>query len=220
VPLPPDGQTDKSAQLLGTFNLHHTFISGDQAYFMKIQANTMRPGMVIDHSGKQWTVLKIQLLQPGKGGAFIQVEMRDLATGTKSQDRWRTADSVERLEVRAHDCQFLFQDGDMYTFMDSGTFDQFNLSGDLIGEKAGFLQDSMEVEVNFIEGVPVSVNLPTNVTFEITEADPVVKGQTASSSYKPAVLENGMKVMVPPFIEAGTRIVVNTNDGTYVERAK
>ena len=187
---------------------------------MKIQANTMRPGMVIEHGGKQWTVLKIQLLQPGKGGAFIQVEMRDLATGTKSQDRWRTADSVERLEVRGHDCQFLFKDGDMYTFMDSTTYDQFQVSGELIGEKAGFLQDSMEVEVNFIEGKPVSVSLPTNVTFEITEADPVVKGQTASSSYKPAVLENGMKVMVPPFIEAGTRIVVNTDDGTYVERAK
>ena len=187
---------------------------------MKIQANTMRPGMVIEHDDKQWSVLKIQLLQPGKGGAFIQVEMRDLVTGTKSQDRWRTADTVERLEVRAHDCQFLFKDGDMYTFMDTSTYDQFNLSTELIGEKAGFLQDNMEVAVNFIEGKPVSVNLPQNVTLEVVEADPVVKGQTASSSYKPGMLENGMKVMVPPFIEAGTRIVVNTEECTYVERAK
>jgi elongation factor P len=187
---------------------------------MKIQANTMRPGMVIEHDGKQWSVLKIQLLQPGKGGAFIQVEIRDLVTGTKSQGRWRTADTVERLEVRSHDCQFLFKDGDMYTFMDSKTYDQFNLSAELIGEKAGFLQDNMEVEMNFIEGKPVSVDLPQNVTLEVVEADPVVKGQTASSSYKPSVLENGMKVMVPPFIEAGTQIVVNTDECTYVERAK
>ncbi len=187
---------------------------------MKIQANTMRPGMIIDHEGKQWSVMKIQLLQPGKGGAFIQVEMRDINTGTKSQDRWRTADTVERLDVREHDCQFLFKDGDMFTFMDTTTYEQFALATDVIGEKAGFLQDGMEVTVDFIEGKPVSVNLPQNVVLEIVEADPVVKGQTASSSYKPGVLENGMKVMVPPFIEAGTKIVVNTEDCTYVERAK
>ena len=187
---------------------------------MKIQANTIRPGMVIDHGGKQWSVLKIQLLQPGKGGAFIQVEMRDHLTGTKSQDRWRTADTVERLEVRSRECQFLFKDGDMHTFMDNKTFDQFSLSDELIGEKAAFLQDNMELAVDFIEGKPVSVSLPQSVILEVGEADPVVKGQTASSSYKPGLLENGMKVMVPPFIEAGTRIVVNTDDCSYVERAK
>ena len=125
---------------------------------MKIQANTMRSGMVIEHQGKQWTVLKIQLLQPGKGGAFIQVEMRDVATGTKSQDRWRTADTVERLEVRELDCQFLFKDGDAFTFMDTGTYDQFNVPGELLGEKAAFLQDNMEVTVNFIEGKAVLTN--------------------------------------------------------------
>ena len=139
---------------------------------MKIQANTMRGGMVIEHQGKQWTVLKIQLLQPGKGGAFIQVEMRDVATGTKSQDRWRTADTVERLEVRELDCQYLFRDGDIFTFMDSTTFDQFNVPGELLGEKAAFLQDNMEVSVNFIEGKAVAVNLPQQVTLKITEADP------------------------------------------------
>ncbi|MBL8629070.1 MAG: elongation factor P [Rhodospirillaceae bacterium] len=187
---------------------------------MKIQANTMRGGMVIEHQGKQWTVLKIQLLQPGKGGAFIQVEMRDVATGTKSQDRWRTADTVERLEVRELDCQYLFADGEAFTFMDKTTFDQFNVPAELLGEKSAFLQDNMDVTVNFIEGKAVAVNLPNQVTLTVTEADPVVKGQTASSSYKPAKLENGLKIMVPPFVESGTRIVVATEDITYVERAK
>jgi len=187
---------------------------------MKINANTIRGGMVIEHEGKQWSVLKHAIVQPGKGGAFIQVEMRDVATGTKSQARWRTADSVERLEVRQIDCQYLFKDGDMYTFMDKETYDQFSLNAELIGEKAAFLQDNMDVTVDFIEGKPVSVNLPASVVLTVVEADPVVKGQTAASSYKPGVLENGLKVLIPPFVEAGTKIVVNTEDCTYVERAK
>lgn len=187
---------------------------------MKIQANTMRPGMVIEHQGKQWTVLKTDLLQPGKGGAFIQVEMRDIASGNKSNDRWRTQETVEKLEVRERDSQYLFQDGDLYTFMDTETFEQFSLSAGDLGDAAPFLQDGMAVTTNTIEDKPVGITLPANITLEVTEADAVVKGQTASSSYKPGVLENGVKVMIPPFIEAGTRIVVNTADGTYVERAK
>jgi len=187
---------------------------------MKIQANSIRGGMVIEFEGKQWSVMKIQILQPGKGGAFIQVEMRDVATGTKSQTRWRTQDTVERLEVRELDCQYLFKDGDAYTFMDSGTFDQFTVPADILGDRAAFLQDNMEVSVNFIEGIPVTVNLPQSVVLTVVEADPVVKGQTAASSYKPGLLENGLKVMIPPFVEAGTKIVVNTEDVTYVERAK
>ncbi|MHB1205598.1 MAG: elongation factor P [Rhodospirillaceae bacterium] len=187
---------------------------------MKISANSIRGGMVIEYEGKQWTVLKNQVVQPGKGGAFMQVEMRDIAGGNKSQARWRTQDTVERLEVRELDCQFLFKDGDMYTFMDSTSYDQFSLSGELIGEKAGFLQDNMAVTVDFIEGKPVSVNLPGSVILTVVEADPVVKGQTAASSYKPGLLENGMKILIPPFIEAGTKIVVNTEDLSYVERAK
>jgi elongation factor P len=188
---------------------------------MKIQANSIRGGMVIEYEGAQWSVLKIQILQPGKGGAFIQVEMRNVATGNKSQTRWRTQDTVERLEVRELDCTYLYKDGDMYTFMDKETYEQFSISVDVIGaERAGFLQDNMEVTVDFIEGKPVSVNLPQSVVLQVTEADPVVKGQTAASSYKPGLLENGMKIMIPPFIEAGTRIVVNTEDCSYVERAK
>ena len=180
----------------------------------------MRPGMVIEHQGKQWTVLKIELLQPGKGGAFIQVEMRDVASGNKSNDRWRTQESVEKLEVRERDCQYLFQDGDLYTFMDTETYEQFTLSASDLDGKEVYLQDGLAVTTNTIEGKPVSINLPQNMTFEVVEAEPVVKGQTAASSYKPGVLENGVKVMIPPFIEAGTRIVINTVDSTYVERAK
>jgi elongation factor P len=187
---------------------------------MKIQANSIRGGMVIEHEGKQWSVLGIQILQPGKGGAFIQVEMRNVATGVKSQTRWRTQDTVERLEVREHDCQYLFKDGDAFTFMDSETYDQFTVPADILGERAAFLQDNMAVTVNFIEGKPVAVNLPQTVVLTVVEADPVVKGQTAASSYKPGVLENGLKVMIPPFVEAGTKIVVNTEDVSYVERAK
>ena len=187
---------------------------------MKIQANTIRGGMVIEYEGKQWSVLKIQLLQPGKGGAFIQVEMRDINTGVKSQARWRTADAVERLEVREHECQFMYRDGDTLTFMDKESFDQFNMPTEILGDRLPFLQDNMDVEVDFIEGKPVSVSMPQTVTLMVTEADAVVKGQTASSSYKPGLLENGVKIMLPPFIASGTRVVVNTEDGSYVERAK
>jgi len=187
---------------------------------MKIQANSIRPGMIIEHQGKQWSVLKIGLLQPGKGSAFIQVEMRDLASGNKSNERWRTNDTAEKLEVREHECQFLYQDESTYTFMESDTFEQFTLDKESLGNKAAFLQDGMIVAAAFIEGTPVSVKLPPSIVMEVVEADAVVKGQTASSSYKPGILENGLKIMIPPFIGAGTRVVVNTEDGSYVERAK
>lgn len=187
---------------------------------MKINANLIRPGNIIEHNGKQWGVLKIQIVQPGKGGAFITVEMRDIRTGTKTNERWRTADTVEKCNVEEKDCTFLFADGADLTFMDQENFEQFNLSKDVVGEPAAFLQDGMVVAVDFIEGVPVSVALPEKVIMTVTEADPVVKGQTASSSYKPAKLENGLKILVPPFIAEGEKIVVNTTDVTYVERAK
>ncbi|KJS42019.1 MAG: elongation factor P [Rhodospirillaceae bacterium BRH_c57] len=187
---------------------------------MKIQANTIRPGNVLQHNGRVWSVLKIQLVQPGKGGAFIQVEMRDIDGGSKTNERWRTADTVEKLEVREIDCQYLFKDDDGYTFMDKETFEQFAMPIDALGDQGGFLQDGMEVTVDLIDGRPVSVNLPTTVVLEVVEADAVVKGQTASSSYKPGMLENGMKVMIPPHVGAGTKIVVNTESGEYVERFK
>lgn len=187
---------------------------------MKIQANTIRPGNVIEHNGKQWGVLKIQLIQPGKGGAFIQVEMRDIKSGNKTNERWRTADTVEKLSVEEKECTFLFGDKENLTFMDSENYEQFSVPTEMLGETAAFLQDGMVVLVEMIEGSPVAIQLPTTVIMEIVEADPVVKGQTAASSYKPAILANGLKVLVPPFIEAGTKIVVNTAECAYVERAK
>jgi elongation factor P len=187
---------------------------------MKINANLIRPGNILEHNNRQWAVLKIQLIQPGKGGAFIQVEMRDVRTGTKTNERWRTADTVEKLQVEEKEVTFLFGDDEHVTFMDSETFEQFAVARDVVGEPSAFLQDGMPCTVDLIEGSPVSVTLPDKVVMTVVEADPVVKGQTAASSYKPGVLENGVRVLIPPFIEAGTRIVVSTADASYVERAK
>jgi elongation factor P len=187
---------------------------------MKQQANLIRAGQVIEHGGRRWTVLKQQIITPGKGGAFIQVEMRDLKTGNKTNERWRTADTVERLLTEEKEYTYSYMDGDNIVLMDPETFEQRLLPLELLGDQAPFLQDNMVLVINLVEGDPVGVTLPAQVTLEIVEADPVVKGQTASSSYKPARLANGVKTMVPPFIEAGERIVVRTEDASYVERAK
>jgi elongation factor P len=188
---------------------------------MKIQGNAIRPGMVIEHQGRLWRAAKIQHTQPGKGGAYLQVELKDIRDGTKLNERFRSSQDVERVRLDQREYQFLFADGDMYTFMDSETFDQISVGEELIGpDQVPFLKDGMTVMIESHEGSPIGVQLPDTVTLEVAEADPVVKGQTASSSYKPAVLENGVRIMVPPHIEAGTRVVVNTSDGSYVERAK
>ncbi|MCW8305688.1 elongation factor P [Acidiphilium sp. PA] len=187
---------------------------------MKQQANLIRAGQVIEHDGNRWTVLKQQIITPGKGGAFIQVEMRNLKTGNKTNERWRTADTVERLMTDNRDYTYSYTDGDNLVLMDGETFEQFLVPADLLGDMLPFLQDNMPVVVDLVEGDPVGIHLPATVTLEIVEADPVVKGQTASSSYKPAKLANGVKTMVPPFVEAGERVVVRTEDASYVERAK
>jgi elongation factor P len=187
---------------------------------MKQQANLIRAGQVIEHDGRRWTVLKQQIITPGKGGAFIQVEMRDLKTGNKTNERWRTADTVERLMTEDKEFTYSYTDGDNLVLMDPETFEQTMIPSDILGDSVPFLQDNMTVNVKLVEGDPVAMELPAQVTLEIVEADPVVKGQTASSSYKPAKLSNGVKTMVPPFIEAGERIVVRTEDASYVERAK
>ncbi len=187
---------------------------------MKITAIDIRPGNVLDYNDKLWVVLKIEIMQPGKGASVIQVEMRDVKAGNKTNVRWRTQESVERVRLEQDECQFLYAEGDNYTFMNNETFEQLVVAKEVIGEPAQFLQEGMVVEIETYEGQPLSVSLPATVTMEITEADPVVKGQTASSSYKPAVLENGAQVIVPQHIASGTRIVVRTEDGSYVERAK
>jgi elongation factor P len=188
---------------------------------MKISGNAIRPGMVIEHQGRLWRAVKIQHTQPGKGGAYLQVELKDLRDGTKLNERFRSAETVERVRLDQRPFQFLFTDGTTYTFMDTQTFDQIALDAGQIGpDQVGFLQESMSVTIEFHEDRPIGVQLPDTVTLEVVDADAVVKGQTAASSYKPAVLDNGMRVMVPPHIEIGTRIVVSTGDGSYVERAK
>lgn len=187
---------------------------------MKVNANTMRPGHVLEHNGKLWVITKTAIVQPGKGGAFIQLEMKDVRTGTKSIERFRTQETVERARLDEHEMTFLFAEGDSFTFMDKESFEQVTIPREIIGEQAAFLQDGMEVTVQTHEGSPLGVEIPPKVTLQIVEADPVVKGQTASSSYKPAKLENGVSILVPPHIEAGTRVVVDTSTGEYVERAK
>jgi elongation factor P len=187
---------------------------------MKINGNSIRPGNIIEHQGRLWRAVKTQHTQPGKGGAYLQVELKDIRDGTKSNERFRSSETVERVRLDEHEYQFLFSSGDEYTFMDVESFEQLTLNGDLIGEPAVFLQEGMMVSVESYEGSPISVSLPETVTMQLIEADPVVKGQTAASSYKPAKLENGVRVLVPPHVENGVRIVVNTADGTYVERAK
>ncbi len=187
---------------------------------MKINGNSIRPGNVIEHKGRLWRAVKIQHTQPGKGGAYLQVELKDIRDGTKLNDRFRASEDVERVRLDQKDYQYLYADGDMLTFMDQETYEQIPLNSDLVGEPARFLQDGMIVTIESYEGDPISVTLPETVVMEIVEADPVVKGQTAASSYKPAALENGARVMVPPHIETGTRIVVATADASYVERAK
>ena len=187
---------------------------------MKINAIDIKPGNVLEHQGKLWVVLKRDIVQPGKGGAFAQIEMRDLRSGTKSSERFRTQETVERVRLDEKEMQFLFMEGDQATFMDNETFEQITVPREMIGEPADFLRDGMVCTVQTYEGAPLSVTLPQTVTMQLVEADPVVRGQTASSSYKPGKLENGRRVLIPPHIEAGTRIVVNTSDGTYLERAK
>lgn len=187
---------------------------------MKQQANLIRAGQVIEHDGNRWTVLKQQIITPGKGGAFIQVEMRNLKSGNKTNERWRTADTVERLMTEQKEYTYSYTDGDNLVLMDQETYEEAHVPAGLLGDALPFLQDNMKVTVDLVEGDPVAIILPAQVTLEIVEADPVVKGQTASSSYKPAKLSNGVKTMVPPFIEAGERIVVRTEDASYVERAK
>lgn len=187
---------------------------------MKINGNSIRPGNIIEHQGRLWRAVKTQHTQPGKGGAYLQVELKDIRDGTKMNERFRSSETVERVRLDEHEYQFLFSSGDEYTFMDVASYEQLTLNADLIGEPAVFLQEGMMVSVESYEGSPISVSLPETVTMTLIEADPVVKGQTAASSYKPAKLENGVRVLVPPHVESGVRVVVNTADGTYVERAK
>lgn len=186
----------------------------------KIAGNEVRPGMIIEHNGQLWSVVKTQSVKPGKGGTYNQVELKNIINGGKLNERFRASEMVEEAQLERRDFQFLYATGDALTFMDIKTYDQIELASDFVGERAQFLQDGMKVIVQMHEGRPIGVALPPHVVLTVAEADPVVKGQTAASSYKSALLENGVRTQVPPFIEAGTRVIVSTDDGAYVKRAE
>lgn len=185
----------------------------------KINGNEIRPGNVLEHDGGLWVAVKVNHVKPGKGGAFAQVEMKNLRDGRKLNERFRSEDKVERVRLEQKDQQFLYQQDDMLVFMDSETFEQIELPADLLGDRRPFLQDGMTVTIEYYEAEALSVTLPDKVTCEIAETEPVVKGQTAANSYKPAILDNGVRVMVPPFVGTDEAIVVNTETFEYAERA-
>lgn len=186
---------------------------------MKINAVEIRPGNILEYEGGIWRAVKIQHTQPGKGGAYMQVEMKNLIDGRKNNVRFRSAETLEKVRLETTDFQFLFAEGDTLTFMDKNTYEQTTLDAGILGDAAAFLQDGMDVVMELWEDRPISVQLPDTIEALIVEADAVVKGQTASSSYKPAILENGVRIMVPPHIESGTRIVVDVYAQEYVKRA-
>ena len=187
---------------------------------MKISGVEIRPGNIIEYEGGLWRAVKIQHTQPGKGGAYMQVELKNLIDGRKSNERFRSAETVEKVRLDTRDFQFLYAEGDQLTFMDKENYDQVQLPRDLLGDAAAFLQDGMDVVMETWEERPISVQLPDQIEALVVEADAVIKGQTASSSYKPAILDNGVRIMVPPFIGAGTRIVVDVYEQEYVRRAE
>ena len=186
---------------------------------MKINSVDIRPGNILEYQGGLWRAVKIQHTQPGKGGAYMQVELKNVIDGRKTNERFRSAEVVEKVRLDTRDYQFLYAEGDQLTFMDKESYEQIALSKDLLGEAADFLQDGMDVVMETWEERPISVQLPDQIEAVIAETEAVVKGQTASSSYKPAILENGVRVMVPPHVTAGTRIVVDTYAREYVRRA-
>jgi elongation factor P len=186
---------------------------------MKINAVEIKPGNILEYEGGLWRTVKTAHTQPGKGGAYMQVELKNLIDGRKNNIRFRSAESVEKVRLEQVDFQFLYADGDALTFMHKETFDQVTLNSDVLGDAAAFLTDGMDVVMETYEDKPISVQLPSQIDAMVVEADAVVKGQTASSSYKPAVLDNGVRVMVPPFIGAGTRIIVDVYAREYVKKA-
>lgn len=185
----------------------------------KINGNEVRPGMVIMHQDRLWVAVKVDHVKPGKGGAYAQVELKAILGGTKLNERFRSAETIEQVELEFRDFTYLYEQGDALVFMDQLSYEQIDLPKIFVGDRAAFLQDGMKVTLEMHEETPLGIRLPPNVILEIIEADPVVKGQTAANSFKPAKLANGLKVMVPQFIGTGERIVVDTAEATYLRRA-
>jgi len=185
----------------------------------KINGNEIRPGNILEHDNGLWAAVKVDHVKPGKGGAFAQVELRNLRNGSKLNERFRSADKVERVRLDQRDQQFLFESNGMLVFMDNETFDQIELPAEILGDRRPFLQEGMTIKIEYHEDEALSAALPQKVNCKVVETEPVVKGQTAANSFKPAILDNGIKVMVPPFIGQDEDIMVNTETMEYSERA-
>ncbi|MGY6662964.1 MAG: elongation factor P [Glycocaulis sp.] len=188
---------------------------------MKINGNEIKPGMVIKHQDTLWTAVKADHVKPGKGGAFAQVELKNILDGRKLNERFRSADKVERVRLDQRDYQYLYAEGEMLVFMNTETYEQISLHIDFVGEeRAAYLTDGMMVVVELYEDKPIGIDLPQHVELEVIDTEPVVKGQTAANSYKPAILSGNIRSAVPPFVGVGERVIVATEDGTYVRRAE
>ncbi len=185
----------------------------------KINGNEIRPGYILEHNDGLWVAVKVSHVKPGKGGAFAQVEMKNLRNGSKLNERFRAADKVEKVRLEQKDQQFLYENDGMLVFMDLDTYEQIELPADILGERRPFLQDGMTIQIEYFESEALSASLPQRVTCKVVETEPAVKGQTAANSFKPAILDNGVRVMVPPFVGQDEDIVVSTETMEYVERA-
>ena len=187
---------------------------------MKVIASSLRKGNIVDLEGRLYVVLTAENFHPGKGTPTTQIDMRRISDGVKVSERWRTTEQVEKAQVDDRDYDFLYEDSEGFHFMEPNTYEQVAVSADVIGDQKVFLVDGLRVSLKTHEGIAIAIELPMKVTVEIVETEPVMKGQTASSSYKPAILSNGLRVMVPPHIGAGTKIIISTEDNSYVERAR
>ena len=185
----------------------------------KINGNEIRAGNVLEHNGGLWVAVKLSHVKPGKGGAFAQVELKNLRNGSKLNERFRSADKVEKVRLEQKEQQFLYENDGKLVFMDTNTYEQIELPSDLLGDRKPFLVDGMTLQIEYHEDEALSLTLPERVTCKVVETEPVVKGQTASNSFKPALLENGIRITVPPFIQQDEKIVVSTENIEYVERA-
>tara|TARA_X000000950_G_scaffold271095_1_gene351731 strand:+ start:440 stop:1000 length:561 start_codon:yes stop_codon:yes gene_type:complete len=185
---------------------------------MKINAGEIRVGMLLEHKNDLWQVLKTQHVKPGKGGAFAQVEMKSVNKNTKLNERFRSSETVEKASLEETKYNFLYEDENNYFFMDPNSFEQVELKKDIIGEKGKLLTENLEVTISFYNELPISIDLPNQVTCKVEVTDAALKGQTVSSSYKPAVLNNGLNIQVPPFIEAGDKIIIDTRNLEYLKK--
>jgi elongation factor P len=185
----------------------------------KINGNEIRPGYILEHDGGLWVAVKVNHVKPGKGGAFAQVEMKNIRDGRKLNERFRSADKVERVRLDQKDQQFLYESDGLLHFMDADTFEQVTIPADIFGERRPFLQDGMTIQVEYYEDEALNAMLPDKVTCTVVETEPAVKGQTAANSFNPAILDNGVRIMIPPFVGEGEAVVVSTETMDYVERA-